>query len=163
MAAESGEQSLAVIELSCQDAVARVTLTRDSAPRIVELAGQRLRLQLVSQFRPLGVSVELLDFRRTTNPGGVGDAAIALQVRCRDLQAGDEHDHLVAVNQPARVGAFKLTYLDAQQRDGKVTQVTLAVTSDPGRRFKYLGVTVICLGMVLSLVLQAAVTREDAP
>jgi hypothetical protein len=98
------------------------------------------------QQRPLGYTVQLQDFVRRTNPGGMGDAAFGSIVRVLGSGGKPSEPREISMNQPLTLGRFTLYQSSFQDSaHGRAVSV-LTAAYDPGRGLKYLGSLMICVG-----------------
>ena len=119
------------------------------------LAGdQKLIITFGNAVRPLGFELELIDFKRGKNPGGMGNASFASTVRLIDKAAGIDEDREISMNQPLTHGKFTLYQSSFREFfDGQAMREAsfLSAAYDPGRFLKYLGSLLICLGAAIML------------
>ena len=110
--------------------------------------------QLVVTFgyaiRPLGFQLELIDFKRGKNPGGMGNASFASEVHLIDKAAGIDEEKEISMNSPLTHGKFTFYQSSFQESSEGETSV-LSAAYDPGRFLKYLGSVMICLGATVML------------
>ena len=112
-------------------------------------------LSLGYESRPLGYSIELQDFNRQANPGGVGDAAFSSTVRLIDPAAGVDEPREISMNEPLVHGRFRL-YQSSFQEPAHGREVSvLTAAYDPGRGLKYAGSLMICAGIFIMFYLRA--------
>lgn len=145
--------SSALIELKRRGDVQQVWLPRNGEPRTVTIDHVPLQLELSSQCLVLDFSVELVESRQMRYAGGDREAAFVSRIRFRDTQLGTTSEAEIAVNQPATFGGFKFFHLDVRQLADGDSEVILGVTRDRGRVSRYLSTTMICLGMIFTLIL----------
>ena len=113
-----------------------------------------LALTFGYESRPLGYSIELEDFSRRSNPGGVGHAAFASIVRVTDPASGQSERREISLNQPLAYGRFTL-YQSSFQESSHGEASVLTVGRDPGRPLKYLGSLMICGGIAIMFILRS--------
>jgi len=96
---------------------------------------------------PLGFTLRLQRFERGLNPGRMGDASFASDVRLVDPHRGVDEDRRISMNEPLAYGKFRFYQSSYQELpDGKNVSV-LSVAYDPGRFLKYLGGIMVCVGV----------------
>jgi hypothetical protein len=142
----------ALVELRSGDSVQRVWVERNGQPREVRLQDTQLLLALASQRKALGFSVELVEFRQTTNPGGYGIASSVGKIRFVDDDDSNAREAEIAVNRPASHQGFRFIQAGVRRTMEDTAAVTIVVSRDRGRILKYLGVTLVCAGMVLTVI-----------
>jgi hypothetical protein len=112
-------------------------------------------LSLGYESQSLGYAIELQDFHRHSNPGGIGDAAFSSTVRLVDPAAGLDQPREISMNEPLVHGRFRLYQsgfeAPAHGREASV----LTVAYDPGRGLKYAGSLMICAGVFVMFYLRA--------
>ena len=101
---------------------------------------------------PLGCTIQLQEFTRRPNPGGVGNAFFASTVRVREPAQGLDEERQISLNEPLTVGSFTFYQSSFEDSPNKGKVSVLAVAYDPGRRLKYLGSLMICAGTLLMLL-----------
>ncbi len=150
------------------EAAALVELTVDGQSRQVWLkrGDQQYGLQSVLTSRgpidvllgyetvPLGCTVQLKEFTRRPNPGGMGNAFFASSVRVRDPAKGLDAQRQIAMNEPLTVGKFTFYQSSFEESPSGGKKSVLSVAYDPGRRLKYLGSLLICAGTLLMLLVR---------
>ncbi len=104
-------------------------------------------LSLGCESQPLGYSIELQDFTRRANPGGLGDAAFSSTVRLVDPAAGVDEPRKVSMNEPLVHGRFRLYQSSFQEPTHGREVSVLTAAYDPGRVLKYSGSLLICAGI----------------
>jgi len=105
--------------------------------------------------RPLGYSLELEDFTRRSNPGGVGQAAFSSTVRVTDPAGGQSQRREISPNQPLTHGQFTL-YQSSFRESSHGEASVLTVARDPGRLLKYLGSLMICVGIAMMFTMRSS-------
>lgn len=94
---------------------------------------------------PLGFEISLLDFKKTDYPGTKRAMAYESEVQYDDGQRS-----LISMNEPLKHQGYYLYQASFEQSpSGQVMASILSVNQDPGRRWKYMGSLVMCLGVVL--------------
>jgi len=112
--------------------------------------GQKLEITFGYAVRSLGFELELIDFKRGKNPGGMGNASFASKVRLIDEAAGLNRKTEISMNSPLTHGKF--TFYQSSYRElGDREMSILSAAYDPGRFLKYLGSVMICLGATIML------------
>ena len=119
-------------------------------------------LSLGYESQPLGFALELQEFQRRANPGGSGDAALGSTVRLIDPAAGLDQLREISLNQPLAHGRFRLyqSGFEAPAHGRAVSVLTAAC--DPGRRLKYAGSLMICVG-ILGMLWRPALASWKVP
>ena len=112
-------------------------------------------LSLGYESRPLGYSIELQDFNRRANPGGMGDAAFSSTVRLMDPAAGVDEQREISMNEPLVHGRFTLYQSSFQEPTHGREVSVLTAACDPGRGLKYSGSLMICVGIFIMFYLRA--------
>jgi hypothetical protein len=108
---------------------------------------------------PLGFALQLVQFHRNRNPGGVGNAAFSSDVRVIDKRRGVDDEWEVSMNQPLTYNG--LTFYQSGFNDGGdpvgqgAKSSTFSVARDPGRRLKYAGSLLICVGIAIMFYMRA--------
>ena len=109
----------------------------------------RLAIGMGYERLPLGFSLKLLDFQRSTNPGAMGNASFASAVELIDPHQKIDRKHTISMNEPLVHGRFTFYQSGFQELPGGSEASTLTVAYDPGRFLKYLGSLMICWGTFL--------------
>ena len=119
-------EAAALVELTVDGQRRAVWLQRGdsqySAQSILTGRGPVL-VSLGDESRPLGYSIELQNFNRRVNPGGLGDAAFSSTVRLVDPAAGVDEPREISMNEPLVHGRFRLyqsSFQDARAWAGGV-------------------------------------------
>ena len=151
-------EAAALVEVSLAGIPYRVWLRRDD-PRFGQewlITDQGpVKVSFGYDHYPLDFVLRLKDFQQDLNPGGMGAAAFASQVRVVDPARKIDEEREISLNQPLVHGKF--TFYQASFQDaahGKETSI-LAATYDPGRRMKYLGSLMICGGIFVMFYLRS--------
>jgi hypothetical protein len=121
----------------------------------IELRDGPLQLHFSTAQIPLGFSIELIDFKRETNPGNAGNAAFSSRVRVKDEAQGIDEERLISMNQPLShhgLRIYQSSYRDAGH--GKDAPI-LSVAYDPGRPLKYAGGLMVCVGVTTMFYMRA--------
>jgi hypothetical protein len=121
----------------------------------IELRDGPLQLHFSTAQIPLGFSIDLIDFKRETNPGNAGNAAFSSRVRVKDESQGIGEERLISMNQPLShhgVRIYQSSYRDAGH--GKDASI-LSVAYDPGRPLKYAGGLMVCVGITTMFYMRA--------
>jgi hypothetical protein len=102
---------------------------------------------------PLGFSLNLVNFQRERNPGGIGNASFASLVRV--VEAGQEEEREIWMNHPLTRNG--LTFYQSGFNEGAqgAESSTFSVACDPGRAIKYAGSLMICLGIATMFYMKA--------
>ena len=104
---------------------------------------------------PLGYAIELQDFERRFNPGRMGNAAFASNVRVIDPASGAPQEHEISMNEPLAYGRFTFYQSSFQESQDGTEVSVLTAAYDPGRTLKYLGSLMICIGIFLMFYMRA--------
>jgi ResB-like family protein len=149
----SGLEGAVLIELSASGKKEKVWLRRQDPKygyKMVTGDSRPLLITFGYDVRPLGFSLELIDFKRGKNPGGMGNASFASTVRLINKAAGISYEKEISMNSPLTHGKF--TFYQSSYRDlGDREMSFLSAAYDPGRFLKYLGSVMICLGAAIML------------
>lgn len=156
-------QRVALVQLQADVQLAKVWLEQNRGGQSIELDDASYRLELRSPRVELGFSLELLDHRRVSYPGGYGEAKRESDVRVVDEQTGVSQESLVAMNQPLSYQGYRFYQGESDSVAAPQGSVLLMVAKDPGRRLKYLGGIGICFGVVLTFIRAATAHEEGSP
>lgn len=107
---------------------------------------------------PLGFSLQLRDFQRGLNPGGMGEASFASDVRVHAPRRGP-FEAEISMNRPLNYGGLRFYQSGYRPMPGGQEVSILAVARDPGRPLKYLGSAMICLGIAVMLAMRRREAR----
>ncbi len=110
--------------------------------------------------RPLGYSIELEDFTRRSNPGGMGQAAFSSTVRMTDPAGRRSEPREIALNQPLAYGQYTLYQSGFRESSSHGEVSVLTAARDPGRWLKYLGSLMICGGILIMFTRTGNVSCE---
>ncbi|MHC4399577.1 MAG: cytochrome c biogenesis protein [Planctomycetota bacterium] len=121
----------------------------------IQTAEGPLRVALGYERRPLGFTLELLDFKRGMNPGRRGDASFASKVRVIDESGSSEHE--ISMNRPLDCGRFTLYQSGFEEYPGELDVSAFTVARDPGRLAKYAGSVMVCVGIFIVYYLKGLV------
>jgi hypothetical protein len=111
---------------------------------------------------PLGFTLRLKRFERGLNPGRMGDASFASDVRLVDAHRGVDEDRRISMNKPLAYEKFRFYQSSYQELpDGKNVSV-LSVAYDPGRFLKYLGGIMVCVGVATWLGRRPSAVADGA-
>ena len=149
----TGLDAAVLIEFSASGKKQKFWLRRNDSRygyRMITVDSRPLLVKFGYAVRPLGFELELIDFKRGKNPGGMGNASFASEVRLVDKAAGIDDREKISMNSPLTHG--KLTFYQSSYRefpDGEMS--VLSAAYDPGRFLKYLGSVMICLGATVML------------
>lgn len=108
---------------------------------------EAVTVKVQSEQLPLGFSLQLLNFQRETNPGGVGDAAFASTVRLVDEAARTDEEREISMNAPLNYGGYAFYQSSFRDTPTGAAVSVLNVAYLPGRFLTYLGSGLICLGI----------------
>jgi hypothetical protein len=103
----------------------------------------------------LGYAIELQDFVRRFNPGRMGNAAFASNVRVIDPASDAPQEYEISMNEPLSYGKFTFYQSSFQESHGGAEASVLTAAYDPGRTLKYLGSLMICIGIFLMFYMRA--------
>lgn len=104
---------------------------------------------------PLDFSLKLVDFKRDFNPGGMGAAAFASQVRLVDPAREIDEEREISMNSPLVNGKFTF-YQSSFQETGHGKEASVFTAAyDPGRLMKYLGSLMICGGIFIMFYMRS--------
>lgn len=137
-------------------------LDRDGQEQTIDTPRGPLLASFGYSHRQLGFCLELLQLRRSWNPGGVGYASIVSKVRLVDTASTVDRIAEIAVNNPLTHKGFTFYQLDFHTLpDGKDVS-TLQVTRHPGRPLIYFGVTFVCLGSLMTIFRRSPGKRKPS-
>jgi hypothetical protein len=159
---EPGEPA-ALIELTVDGAQQQVWMRRNDplyGRRIINTAAGTIVLQFEHARAPLGFSLQLADFERQPNPGGVGDAAFTSRVRLVDEERGVDAEHVISMNEPLTYAGRTFYQANFEEAGHGRETSTLSVSVDPGRPLKYSGGLLVCLGIVIMFYMRAYFFRS---
>jgi hypothetical protein len=109
---------------------------------------------------PLDFSLTLVDFKRDFNPGGMGAAAFASQVRLVDPARAINEEREISMNSPLVNGKFTF-YQSSFQETGHGKEASVFTAAyDPGRLMKYLGSLMICGGIFIMFYMRSYMFRR---
>ena len=113
-----------------------------------------LELKIGPGERDLGFSLKLVQFRRGTNPGGIGNATYESVVRLVDPQQNLDQERKISMNEPLTHN--HLTFYQAGFGEGGHGRVssTLMVAHDPGGPLKYAGCLLVCFGIATMFIMR---------
>jgi hypothetical protein len=104
---------------------------------------------------PLDFSLTLVDFKRDFNPGGMGAAAFASQVRLVDPAREIDEEREISMNSPLVNGKFTF-YQSSFHETGHGKEASVFTAAyDPGRLMKYLGSLMICGGIFIMFYMRS--------
>ncbi len=130
--------------------------------RTIQTSQGPLRVDFTPERISLGFSLRLLKFIHGLNPGRMGDASFASQVRLTDRARGVDEERKISMNDPLEYGKFTFYQSSYQEvGDGKYVSV-LTAASDPGRAMKYGGSLLICLGILVTICTSSFAPRSAA-
>jgi hypothetical protein len=118
---------------------------------------------------PLGFSVHLVDVHRDGNSDAASEASWISQVRLSEAMqdagvvTADNPVREISANSPLRHGTFTFRHAEPRDLPGQVSQPVLRVTSDPGRLLKYLGVAMMCVGILSVFPVRGLMRRRKSP
>ncbi len=161
--ADSPSEAAALVELVTDSESRQVWLKRNDArygTQPVFTSQGPMILQFGYDQLPLGYGIELEDFERRFNPGGMGNAAFASRVRVIDPVAGTGQQHNISMNEPLSYGKFTFYQSSFQQSHNGSEVSVLTAAYDPGRVLKYLGSLMICIGTFLMFYMRAYMFRS---
>jgi hypothetical protein len=128
--------------------------------RTIDTPAGPLRVQFSAAQIPLGFSVELLKFKREMNPGQVGNASYASEVRVLDQDRRFNEDRLISMNAPLVHRGFRFYQSSFQDAGHGKEASILSVAYDPGRAPKYMGSLMVCAGIVTMFYMRAYTFRN---
>ena len=155
---KSAEADAAEIEISTAGKTETLWLRRNSSEfqsHTIDMPGGRLRTQFSAGQAPLGFSIELINFNREVNPGAVGNASYSSEIRLIDRERNIDDRQLISMNAPLVHNGFRFyqsSFLDTGH--GKEASI-LSVAYDPGRKPKYIGSLMICVGITTMFYMRA--------
>ena len=104
---------------------------------------------------PLGFRLQLDGFERRSNPGSVGDAAFASNVRVADAKGVLGPPQEISMNRPLTQGKYTLYQSSFQEIPGHREVSIFTAAYDPGRGLKYLGSLMVCGGVFLMFTMRS--------
>ncbi len=145
-------QAAAQLEVTAGGVTRRLWLDRYGQEQAFDMPTGPIVLQFGHELRQLGFSVRLLEFLPVRNPGGVGYASFVSRVQLVNAQSGVDRVAEITMNRPLTYGGYTIYQLDFHTMpDGTIVSV-LSVGRDPGRPLVYVGVSVVCLGTLITIV-----------
>ena len=154
-----GLEAAALFEVSMAGKKHQMWLQRNSrqyGADTLQTSKGRVEVSFGYARHPLDFSVELIDFTRELNPGGMGDASYSSVVKVVD-KSGAIQKHKVAMNEPAEHDKF--TFFQSSfsvTSDGRNVSI-LTAAYDPGRPLKYAASAMICLGAFVIFYLRGRI------
>ncbi len=154
----SPESSAVEVQLTVAGTTQSLWLQRNSAEYdtgALDTTEGRLCVRFAAAKVPLGFSLKLVDLRRETNPGGVGNAAFSSLVNVVDKKSSIDEERLISMNQPLLLNGFRI-YQSGFRDAGHGKQASIfSVAYDPGRPLKYLGSLMVCVGTATMFYMKA--------
>ncbi len=147
-----GAEAAALVEVQTAGATEQMWLKRNSSNhsfRHVDSPHGRLGIEFGYERYPLGFTVRLIEFRRSKNPGRMGDAAFSSLVRLVDRPMRIDRQHLISMNRPLVHRKFAFYQSSFQDLPEGHQASTFTVGYNPGRFLSYLGSLMICLGSTI--------------
>jgi hypothetical protein len=160
----SPETSAVEVQLTVAGTTQSLWLQRNSAEyeaRVLDTTEGPLRVRYAAAKVPLGFSLKLVDLRRDTNPGQVGNAACSSLVRILDKQSLVDEERLISMNRPLLHNGFRVYQSSFREAGHGKDASIFNVAYDPGRPLKYLGSLLIC-GGIATMFYMKAYTLPDA-
>ena len=159
----SGPEAAVLTEITAGGKTQQVWLKRNDENhgfRTLESPEGPLAIAYGYERVPLGFALKLQDFRRSRNPGGMGDASFASTVQLIDRAQGVDAKREISMNEPLVHGKYTFYQSGFHEfPDGKEATV-LTVAYDPGRFLKYAGSLMICVGCFFMFYTKANLTRR---
>src|SRR5262249_3505875 len=129
----------------------------------VEVAGKMYQIGFAQKRRNLDFEINLLRAEQTNAPGTNMAATYTSFVQLTDEKRGIKgEDHVITMNQPLSHGGYKLYQsgylflgLDWEGNQRPVSRSVFTVGRDPGMWLKYLGSTMLALGIVCMFYMKA--------
>ena len=90
-----------------------------------------LAIAFGNEYYPLGFSLRLEEFKRVPNPGGMGDASYASQVRLIDKSRQTDHQREIWTNHPLAYGKFVFYQSGFHEEPGAKPASVFMVAHDP--------------------------------
>jgi hypothetical protein len=128
--------------------------------RTIDTPAGTLRVQFSAAQIPLGFSIELLKFKRDMNPGQVGNASYASEVRVLDQDRQFNEERVISMNAPLVHRGFRFYQSSFQDAGHGKEASILSVACDPGRAPKYMGSLMVCAGIVTMFYMRAYTFRN---
>jgi cytochrome c biogenesis protein ResB len=127
------------------------------------VGGEEFRIGYNTVASDLGFEIKLLRAEETKDPGTNQPASYSSYVQLTDKKSGIEaQDRIIFMNHPLEHGGYKffqsnLTPVrELLDDNGKPVNISgLTVSSDPGLWFKYIGSTMLALGIVCMFYMKA--------
>ena len=142
-------EAAALLEVQAGGATEELWLKRQDSTygfRTISTPEGALTVGLDYEQLPLRFSVELLNFSRSKNPGGMGNASFKSQVRLVDRYEGIDEEAEISMNTPLTHGKYTLYQSSFQELPSGKEASIFTVAYDPGRFLKYVGCLMICFG-----------------
>jgi hypothetical protein len=134
--------------------------------RIIATPQGSLRVRFGYAEAPLGFALQLVQFHRDRNPGGIGNATFASDVRVIDKHHGVDDEWEVSMNQPLTYNGltfYQSGFTEGGNDSGEgAKSSTFSVARDPGRPLKYAGSLLICTGIAIMFYMRAYFFKRAA-
>jgi hypothetical protein len=130
--------------------------------RRVDTPDGPLTVSFGDDYRSLGFKLQLLKLNRVFDPGGVGDPVVSSTIRLVDKSQEMDEEREIGMNHPLEHGKFRFFQSATQPLAGGGFASVLTVAIDPGRMWKYLGSTMICVGILFVFFRKAPFGRIAA-
>jgi hypothetical protein len=159
----SGPEAAVLVEVTAGGKTQQAWLKRadeDHGFRVLETPEGPLAVAYGYERLPLSFSLKLHDFRRSSNPGGMGDASFASSVQLIDRDQGIDAKREISMNAPLVHGKYTFYQSGFHEIPGGKQATVLTVAYDPGRLLKYLGSLMICTGVFFMFYTKANFTRK---
>ncbi len=111
---------------------------------------------------PLGFGLTLNSFRIGKYPGSERHRSYESQITTKDPAGGPSRDHLISMNQPAKIAGYTLFQSSYDQSPGGPTISYLSVSRDPGKPVVFAGYIVMMIGMLIVIATRVAKRRAPA-
>jgi hypothetical protein len=108
---------------------------------------------------PLGFGLTLNSFRIGKYPGSERHRSYESQITTKDPAGGPSRDHLISMNQPAKIAGYTLFQSSYDQSPGGPTISYLSVSRDPGKPVVFAGYIVMMIGMLIVIATRVAKRR----
>ncbi len=117
--------------------------------RSITLGGRRVLVGLNRYGMTLPFEIFLEKFTIGNDPGTTKAATYESRVKVKDAARGVEKSALISMNEPMEHGGYTFYQASYQLREGAPPVSVFSVNFDPGRKLKYLGSLIMCLGICL--------------
>ncbi len=164
--------------LSASGKSAEFWVRQTGTPAWVDVGAEAFVVRYQSEVRPVDFELTLKRARKTTDPNSNRPAGFQSDVVLSQGRSGDgaATEHTISMNQPLRHGPYAVyqsnyepmtdprTHQAVLDGDGKLVSLSgLTVAHDPGLWLKYLGSSLVVLGIAAMFFMRAYFFRRPTP